>query len=66
MVTFMLLLIILSEFMIGPSAHPAIIWIILSVCIFLGVIIGFLSMKLPRVGVTLAGVWLAFIVTLLC
>jgi hypothetical protein len=61
----MLMLIILTEFVIGPEASPIVIWLILAVTIFIGVFAGFIAMKLPRIGIAAAGIWLGFLITLL-
>lgn len=65
LVAFMIMLVGLTEFVISPNTTPIVIWMIMAVTILIGVFIGFISMKLPRFGIACAGIWLAFIITLL-
>lgn len=61
----MVMLILVTEFILSPDSSPVVIWLIMAISIVLGVFIGFVAMKLPRIGVTFGGIWLGFIISLL-
>jgi hypothetical protein len=61
----MVILIVVTEIILSPESSPIVIWLIMAVSIILGVFIGFVAMKLPRIGVTFGGIWLGFLISLL-
>ena len=59
------MVILLTEFVINVNSSPILIWMMLAITIIVSVFIGYLAMRLPRLGIACAGIWLAFIITLL-
>ena len=59
----MVLLLIIFDYYINPS--PILIWILLAITIIVSIFIGYLALRLHRLGIACAGIWLAFIITLL-
>lgn len=62
---FLFFLILLTEFVVSTSANAIFVWIMLLLAVFLGAIVGYFLMSLPKLGVIFVGVWLGILVTVL-
>jgi len=60
-----LFLVLLTEFVVSTSAKSIFVWIILLLAVFLGSIVGYILMNLPRVGVMFIGICLGFLIAIL-
>lgn len=55
---FGLLVAVLGEFVIGPDTETVVVWVVLLITMLFGILLGYLTMSVKRIGIFCLGFWL--------
>lgn len=65
LIAFLFVMLYVEEFLLDSGSNPFLLWVLVMTSIIGGIVAGYFSMKVPRVGMTFTGIWIGITITLI-